>query len=186
MRRVGLVLVMMTVALVVGSGVAVAAVRFGTDGGDGLIGTNSADQLFGRGGGDFLAGKKQDDVLYGGDGYDVIHGGAVGWGMAPDGHDKLFGGDGPDCMFGGSQGDVLVGGLDNDEMGFYCYEFIFDTGEDTFYAGAGNDFVWSWDYSGDGKPRRDLVFCGGGRDEVLADKLDRLYDCERVQRFGRG
>jgi Ca2+-binding RTX toxin-like protein len=88
-------------------------------------------------------------------------------------------------MFGGSQDDVLMGGSGNDEMGFYCYEFIFDTGDDTFYGGSGNDFVWSWDYSGDGKAQRDLVFCGGGRDEVLADKLDRLHDCERVQRFGR-
>jgi Ca2+-binding RTX toxin-like protein len=185
MRRMGLVLVMMTVALVVGSGVAVAAVKFGTGRSDFLRGTNSADQLFGKGGGDFLAGKKQDDVLYGGDGYDLIHGGAVGWGMAPDGRDRLFGGNGPDCMFGGSQGDVLMGGLGNDEMGFYCYEFIFDAGVDTFYGGSGNDFVWSWDYSAGGKPQRDLVFCGGGRDEVLADKLDRPHDCERVQRIGR-
>ena len=181
----GLVLVTVVVALVVGSGVALAAVKFGTDGRDFLVGTNGADKMFGKGGGDFLAGKKQDDVLYGGDGYDLIHGGAVGWGMAPDGRDKLFGGDGPDCMFGGSQDDVLMGSSGNDEMGFYCYEFIFDTGIDHFYGRTGNDFVWSWDYSGGGKAQRDLVFCGSGRDEVLADKLDRLHDCERVQRIGR-
>ena len=74
-----MVLVMVVVAFVVGSGVALAAVKFGTDGRDFLRGTNSADQLFGKGGGDFLAGKRQHDVLYGGDGYDLIHGGAVGW-----------------------------------------------------------------------------------------------------------
>jgi Ca2+-binding RTX toxin-like protein len=92
MRRLGLVLLIMVMALVVGSGVALAAVKFGTDGRDELIGTNSADQLFGKGGRDFLAGKKQDDVLYGGDGNDFNYGGAVGWGMAPDGQDKLWGG----------------------------------------------------------------------------------------------
>jgi hypothetical protein len=37
-RRVGSVLVMMVLALVVGSGVAVAAVKFGTDGQDFLMG----------------------------------------------------------------------------------------------------------------------------------------------------
>jgi Ca2+-binding RTX toxin-like protein len=184
MRRLGFVLVMMAVALVVGSGVALAAVKFGTDGRDVLIGTNSEDKLFGKGGSDFLAGKKQDDVLSGDDGNDIMHGGAVGWGMAPDGEDKLFGGDGSDCMFGGSLDDVLIGGPGNDDMGHYCYEFIFDTGEDTFYGGSGDDFVWSWDYSGDGKAQRDLVVCGTGRDEVLADKLDQLYNCEKVERLG--
>jgi hypothetical protein len=45
MRRVGLVLVMMTVALVVGSGAAVAAVKVGTDGSDFLFGTRGNDVL---------------------------------------------------------------------------------------------------------------------------------------------
>jgi hypothetical protein len=132
MRRVVVLLVMIGVALVAGSGIAFAAVKFGTDKSDFLIGTNSADQLFGKGGSDFLAGKKQDDILSGGDGNDVIHGGAVGWGLAPDGHDKLIGGDGSDCMFGGSQDDVLIGGSGTDDIGHYCYEFIFDTGNDIF------------------------------------------------------
>jgi Ca2+-binding RTX toxin-like protein len=80
--------------------------------------------------------------------------------MVPDGEDRLFGGSGNDCMFGGS-------------------------GDDVFYGGAGNDVIWSWDYSGNGKPARDVVRCGDGRDEVLADRIDRLYGCEKVDRLGR-
>ena len=193
MRRMGLVLVMMTVALVVSSGAAVAAVKFGTDGRDFLVGTNGADQLFGKGGSDGLVGKAADDVLMGGGGKDYIFGGSVrydeifvgdSYRMVPDGRDKLYGGDGNDCMFAGSQDDVLYGGPGDDEMGFYCYDFIFDTGEDVFFGGPGNDFIWSWDFAGR-KPHRDVVHCGGGRDEVMADRLDRLFDCEKVERVGR-
>ena len=192
MRRVGLVLVVMAVALVVGGGVALAAVKYGSDGRDNLIGTNVEDVLYGRGGSDGLAGRGEDDVLYGDEGDDFMFGGSFrfdeifdGRRMVPDGEDKLFGGSGNDCMFGGSEDDVVYGSTGNDEMGFYCYEFIFDTGEDIFYGGDGNDFIWSWDYSGSGKPKRDVVQCGGGRDEVLADKLDRLSGCEKVDRLGR-
>src|SRR5215207_9797779 len=99
MRRVSLILVMMSVALVVGSGVAVAAVKFGTDGRDFLVGTNGADQFFGKGGSDGLVGRGADDILYGGEGNDFIFGGSVrydeifhdGYRMVPDGEDKLYG-----------------------------------------------------------------------------------------------
>ena len=181
-RRVGLVLVMMAVALVVGSGVALAAVKFGTDGRDVLIGTNSADQMFGKGGSDFLAGKKQDDVLYGGDGNDFMHGGAVGWEMAPDGEDKLFGGKGSDCMFGGSEDDVLVGGSGNDDMGHYCYEFIMDTGNDILYGGSGNDDIIAVEapFSQPNLQERDIVYCGFGTDTVYYQKgVDRIFNCEK-------
>ena len=192
MRRVGLVLLAMVVALVVGGGVALAAVKYGTDGRDNLIGTDEEDVFYGRDGGDGLAGRGDDDVLYGDEGEDLVFGGNLGFEeifdgrrMVPDGEDKLFGGSGNDCMFGGSEDDVVYGGTGDDEMGFYCYEFIFDTGEDVFFGGAGNDFIWSWDYSENGKPVRDVVQCGGGRDEVLADKLDKLSGCEKVDRLGR-
>jgi RTX calcium-binding nonapeptide repeat (4 copies) len=191
-RRVGLVLVMMVVALIVGGGVAVAAVKFGTDGRDFLAGTNVADQFFGKGGGDGLVGRAADDELFGGDGKDFLFGGSVrydeifakGYRMVPDGEDRLYGEGGHDCMFGGSQDDVIYGGPGDDEMGFYCYDFIFDTGEDVFFGGPGNDFIWSWDFAGR-NPHRDVVHCGGGRDGVIADRLDRLFDCEKVERVGR-
>ncbi|GEM_PF-2024464 len=184
--RVGLVLVMVVVALVVGGGVALAAVKYGTDGRDSLIGTTDEDVLYGRGASDFLAGKGEGDVLYGEDGDDFMHGGAVGWGMAPDGEDKLFGGKGADCMFGGSENDVLHGGDGNDDMGHYCYEFIFDTGNDVFYGGSGNDNITALE----DRPQnteaqeRDLVFCGAGKDTVYYQKgVDRIFDCERKNPF---
>ncbi len=34
---------------------------------------------------------------------------------------------------------VKYGSDDNDDIGHYCYEFIFDTGNDVFYGGSGND-----------------------------------------------
>jgi Ca2+-binding RTX toxin-like protein len=100
------------------------------------------------------------------------------------GRDQLFGKGGGDGLVGKAADDVLYGGPGDDEMGFYCYDFIFDTGEDVFNSGPGNDFIWSWDFAGR-EPHRDLVYCGGGRDEVLADRLDRLFDCEKVERVGR-
>ena len=186
MGRIGFVLVMMVITLVAGSGVALAAVKFGTDGSDTLIGTNAEDKLFGKGGSDFLAGKVEDDVLYGDDGNDFMHGGRVGWGMAPDGKDKLFGGDGSDCMFGGSEDDVLVGGPGKDDMGHYCYEFIMDTGNDVFYGGPGNDNIMSVEapFSYPKLQERDLVFCGSGVDTVYYQKgVDRVFDCERKNPF---
>jgi Ca2+-binding RTX toxin-like protein len=186
MRRAGLVLVMMVVALVVGSGVAVAAVKYGTNGSDYLLGTNEEDVLYGGGGSDFLAGREEDDVLHGEYGDDFMHGGRVGWGMAPDGEDKLFGGKGSDCMFGGSEDDVLHGGSGSDDMGHYCYEFIFDTGNDVFYGGGGNDDITALeDHPQNTEAQeRDVVFCGDGEDMVYYQKgMDRLFDCERKNPF---
>lgn len=60
---------------VLGSGVAFAAVKFGTDGRDVLIGTKGEDVLYGRGGSYVLAGRGSDDALHGGDGPDYMHGG---------------------------------------------------------------------------------------------------------------
>lgn len=181
MKRVSLMFVLVGVMVVLSAGVATAAVKYGSDGRDNFIGTNGEDVFYGQGGSDGLAGRGADDVLYGGDGNDFMHGGRVGWGMAPDGEDKLFGGNGSDCMFGGSQDDVLYGGPGNDDMGHYCYEFIFDTGEDVFYGGPGNEDIIAVEPG----RKRDIVYCGSGRDRVFADKLDRLYGCERVHRIGR-
>ncbi len=182
MRRVGLLLVMMVMAFVVGGGVALAAVKYGTEGRDLLVGTTDEDVLYGRGGGDFLAGREEDDVLHGEDGDDFMHGGRVGWGMAPDGEDELFGGDGSDCMFGGSQDDVLHGGEGDDDLGHYCYEFIMDTGNDVFYGGGGNDDIMAVEapFSQQDLQERDVVFCGPGKDTVYYQEgVDRIFDCEK-------
>ena len=186
----------MTVALVVGSGVALAAVKFGTEGRDFIRGTNEDDVLYGRGSVDVVLGKGADDALYGDRGNDFLSGGSGTvegnitfdrrgrvTSIIPDGEDRLFGGEGKDWLFAGSDDDVTFGGKGNDTLGLLFYEFIFDTGNDVFYGGSGNDEVWSFD--GDlSRPFRDVVFCGGGRDRVIADPLDKVSgDCEKVRRL---
>ena len=163
-RRVGLVLVAMAVALVVGGGVAVAAVKFGTDGQDFLTGTNDDDVIYGEGGVDFVDGRGGDDVLFGGDGGDEV------WGFPGD--DTLFGGRGNDFVIEGKGRNRLFGGGGND--------FFQATAIDPDRPG-----------SEDTTPKkRDLVFCGSGRDVVVIDpgRIDSVApDCERVYvRTGRG
>jgi hypothetical protein len=188
MKRVSLMFVLVGVMVVLSAGVATAAVKYGSNGRDFFIGTNGEDTFYGKGSSDGLFGRGDDDVLDGDEGDDFMFGGSFRYGeifdgrrMIPDGEDRLYGGSGDDCMFGGSEDDVIYGGTGNDEMGFYCYDFIFDTGEDVFYGGPGNEDIIAVEPG----RKRDIVYCGSGRDRVLADNLDRLYGCERVERFGR-
>ena len=157
MRRVGFVMTMMAVALVVGSGVAVAAVKFGTDEQDFLMGTKDDDVLHGKGGTDFVDGRGGDDVLYGGAGGDEV--------ISFPGDDILFGGRGNDFVIEGKGNNTLFGGGGND--------FFQATAIDPDRPG-----------SVDTTPRkRDLVFCGSGRDTVVVDPggIDFVAsDCERV------
>ena len=100
---------------------------------------------------------------------------------APSGEDKILGGDGPDCVFGGTGDDTLYGGDGSDLIGLFCIEFISDTGNDVMYGDRSIDFIISVDRNG--RPERDVVFCGSGRDEVFADRLDRIAGgCEKVSR----
>jgi Ca2+-binding RTX toxin-like protein len=189
MKRVVLLLAAMTVALAVGGGVALAAVKIGTDRHDVIKGTGSKDVVHGMGSWDLISGMGGDDVLYGDEGGDAIHGGSFdldeifdGRRMVPDGEDKIFGGDGRDCVWGGSEDDVLHGGEGSDFVGTYCLDFVMDTGSDTMYAGSGNDFVMAVE-----APRRypnlqerDVVYCGDGTDTIYYQKgVDRIFDCER-------
>ncbi len=72
MRRLVLFLLSVTAAvLVVGGGVALAAVEFGTNGPNEIFGTRDSDVLYSRGGGDLLeGGSGGDDRLYGEGGND--------------------------------------------------------------------------------------------------------------------
>ena len=189
MRRASLLLVMMVVALVVGSGVALAAVKFGTQGSDHLVGTEGEDVLYGKVGNDGLAGKGEDDVLYGDEGSDALHGGSfdldeifAGRRMVPDGEDRVYGGDGNDCVWGGSEDDVLYGGAGSDFVGTYCLDFVMDTGNDVMYAGSGNDFIMAVEapFRYPNLQERDVVFCGPGTDEVYyMEGVDQIFDCEK-------
>jgi Ca2+-binding RTX toxin-like protein len=185
-RRVGLGLVMVVVALVLGGGVALAAVKYGTEGQDELFGTNDSDVLYGRGGSDFLEGCGGDDVLYGGGGMDLVGDGLC----RRSGDDKLYGGDGGDEIFSFPGDDVLYGGDGNDAL----FE---GQGHNVLFGGGGNDFFQATAVNPDepGSERttprkRDLIFCGPGRDTVVVDPggIDEVApDCEKVLvRTGEG
>jgi hypothetical protein len=73
-RRVGLLLVMMTVALILSSGVALAGYFVGTRGDDKLKGTSKSDEMYGLRGDDRLEGRGNNDEIYGGAGRDRIFG----------------------------------------------------------------------------------------------------------------
>ena len=189
MKRVGILLAVTALALIVGGGVALAAVKFGTGGRDVLIGTNGEDVLYGGGGNDGLAGRGEDDVLRGDAGDDFMYGGSFrfeeifgqGGRMVPDGEDKLFGGSGDDCMFGGSEDDVLYGGEGNDDIGHYCYEFIMDAGNDIIHGGRGDDDIIAAEapFAYPALQERDVVYCGPGKDTIYYQKgVDRIFDCE--------
>jgi len=110
MRRTGVLFAATLLALVVFSGVALAATIscvagvdcFGTTQADTLNGTNSIDRLFGKGRGDTLNGFGSSDIMFG-------QGGA----------DKLFGSSGIDRLTGGPGNDELSGGTE--EHDFYHF-----------------------------------------------------------------
>jgi Ca2+-binding RTX toxin-like protein len=81
MRRIVLLAAAMTAALLLISGVALAAELIGTPGNDRLAGTEKRDLISARGGDDTVIGRMGDDELYGmpgGDNNDTIN--AVGGG----------------------------------------------------------------------------------------------------------
>ncbi len=157
MRRIILVLTTIALALIVGSGVAFAAVKFGAEGRDFIQGTDDPDVLYGRGGADGLLGRGGDDLLHGGNG-----------------DDYLFGGVGNDAMYGGAGDDFMGLGPD----------FQPDTGGDVLYGGSGNDelvaiegsFIHPLPHQS-----QDIVFCGPGTDAVYYLKGVDLVssDCEK-------
>jgi Ca2+-binding RTX toxin-like protein len=89
----------MAVALLLSTGVALAAAISGTQGNDTLRGTRRADQIYGLNGRDTLKGFAGGDELYGGAGLDRL----VGSG----GNDEIYGGNGQDKLLGGNGADYL-------------------------------------------------------------------------------
>jgi Ca2+-binding RTX toxin-like protein len=49
-------------------------------------------------------------------------------------------------------------------------------GRDTMRGGPGRDRIFAVDRT------RDVILCGGGRDTVRADRVDRILGCESVRR----
>jgi hypothetical protein len=173
MRRVILILAVMTAALVLGSGLALAVNKVGTQDRDFLKGTDGADNLIGNGENDLIFGLAGKDILLGGSGKDLVFGGSLAEPLG--GNKKLMGGEGNDAVLGGLGSDDGVSGEGNDFM--QGGEFDTPPVKDIFSGGAGNDVIDVFN-----KPAgKDIVTCGRGFDRVLTDSKDVLTpDCERV------
>ena len=177
MRRVALVLTAMALALVLASGVALAANKVGTNAPDTLRGTNKADNLLGRGANDILLALAGNDNLLGGPGKDIVNGGDEN--RLSGGNKNMVGGSGNDSVNGGRGSDTVLGEEGND---------LVADGPDREFAtdnvsgGDGNDVVAAVN-----RPAFvDIVSCGGGFDRVIVDRKDVLApDCEKVF-FGLG
>jgi Ca2+-binding RTX toxin-like protein len=182
MRRMGLTFMVVAVMVALSASVALAVVKYGTEGNDSIRGTDDSDVLYGKGGADFIEGLADDDVLHGGEGRDLLG--------DQTGDDKLYGGGGSDEIFSFPGNDIIHGGDGGD--------LIFEgRGNNILYGGGGDDFIQATAInpdrpgSEDRTPReRDLIFCGSGRDVVAVDpgNVDFVApDCEKVLiRTGHG
>ena len=128
-----------------------------------LSGTNGKDKLWGGEGDDEIRGLGAKDWLEGGAGNDVIYAG-------PGDDPSLFGDDGP-----AAGDDVIYGGPGDDE------EISGGNGDDVIYGGDGDDVIYErWDRG------RDKLYCGKGKDEYEADKMDYVdSSCEKKVKLGR-
>jgi Ca2+-binding RTX toxin-like protein len=166
---------MMSLTLLVASGVALAVTKIGTNGPDTLRGTNKADNLLGRGGNDKIFGEGGKDDLLGGSGKDFILTGDRS--LAGRGDTNLVGGPGNDAVVGGFGSDNVVGNEGNDFLIGGPGLSPREAPNDKLLGGDGNDVIDVLN-----KPAgKDIVVCGAGIDRVLADKEDVIApDCEKV------
>jgi Ca2+-binding RTX toxin-like protein len=146
-RRATILLTVVVVAMVVGSGVALAkTIRcdgghcFGTNRDDSMFGTNRHDAMFAKRGADFVTGRERNDNLNG-----------------QAGNDSMFGGLGDDWVKGGRHNDTVKGDLGNDTI-------TGGPGRNTIRAGDGmRDLIVCGDNS------RNLIF--------YDPDLDRFRNC---------
>ena len=134
MRRLTLLFTAMGVAMLLASGVALAATIEGTPQDDTLFGTSNTDTIYGRGGDDLIRARDSRDIVFGGRGHDDIYGGAIGdqlFGGAGD--DYIVGDGGEDELFGFGGDDVLVTGDDKQADEVRCgtgYDVAYVSGPD--------------------------------------------------------
>ena len=181
----------------------------GGSGNDSLTGGRLNDSFTGNTGNDRLVGGSGDDELIGDAGVDVLDGGAgtdtVKYegsgsvtvtldGDANDGRpnerdnvirtETVLSAGGGDRLTGSSAAETLDGGAGGDEI-------TGGNGADTLRGGDGNDFIDARDNAS-----TDVVRCGEGFDEVVADLQDSVQilvagivtarggsACDRVERF---
>ena len=125
------------------------------------VGSHKRDLLRGSAAGDFVVALRGHDVIRTLAGEDCLSGGG--------GNDWLDGGTHRDSAFGGPGADRLAGSDGPDRL-------VGNGGRDTFDGGTGADFIDAADHVAE------RVRCGRGRYRVLADRVDRLFGCERVRR----
>jgi Ca2+-binding RTX toxin-like protein len=176
----------------------------GGSGADTITGSDGDNVLNGNGGNDTLNGQGGSDALNRGDfdgnqdagaGADKLSGGsgtdAVSYsdsrvplrvsldGVAGDGAagendnvgrdvEGVSGGSGNDVLIGNAGFNILQGGAGDDRL-------LGGGGADSLDGEAGNDSIQALDKVAD------RVFCGGGKDGVVADKTDILDACESTQ-----
>src|SRR5215207_286174 len=123
MRKTVLVLALITLGVLLASGVALAATFNGTDGDDVIYGGSTADTIDGKGGADALYGKGGSDTLYGGPGndnpatilYDNVTNSYVSAGVrGGGGDDTIEGQEGDDDMEGNAGRDTVNDTSPND------------------------------------------------------------------------
>ena len=180
MRKLVLLMASMALAMLLVSGVALAAIVNCEEGASDCVGTNNPDTLNGSDGEDWMYGLRGDDKLYGNAGGDPIRGGRGndtirGGGGADfvaydlEGDDKIYGGGGPDFLVDDSQRcapdcvldrNLLVGGEGNDYL----------HGHNKLFGGPGDDELYGvLDYGGT------RVMRGGlGTDEI--NSVGRVAD----------
>ena len=100
MRKTTLMFVAMVVALMLGSGVALAALVEGNNADNTLTGTNQADTIHAYGGEDVVRALSGRDEIHGGYGADHLYGGRYG--------DTIYGGKGTDRLYGSYGDDHIV------------------------------------------------------------------------------
>jgi Ca2+-binding RTX toxin-like protein len=149
-----------------------------------LSGTGRSDALRGMKGDDEVRGRDMGSELYGGDGKDTLYGGAGGDSIEGDhGDDMLYGGDDGEWYVDGGDGEDVVYGGDGNDSGVGG-----GRGEDVVYGGDGNDVLFGSEGWGAGlAPQRDKLYCGKGKDEYIADKLDYVdSSCEEGKLVNTG
>ena len=100
MRRMTLLFTAMAVALMLGSGTALAALVEGDSRDNALTGTPRADIIHAYGGEDLVSALEGRDEVHGGYGADTLYGNRYG--------DTIFGGYGTDDLYGGYGNDHLI------------------------------------------------------------------------------
>ncbi|MEJ7789192.1 MAG: hypothetical protein WKF29_04850 [Thermoleophilaceae bacterium] len=161
----------------------------GNEGEDSVSGGEGNDRVFGRAGNDAVSGNAGDDEVeagsgddraFGRDGNDKVRGGTgndVVLGEA--GEDGVSGNEGDDKVRGGTDDDRVFGREGNDGLSGNEGDDLLDggPGTDRLFGREGNDRIVASDGT------RDMVDCGPGRDTVVADRADRVRNCEKVTRL---